>query len=130
MPVPGWRSVSIPEEMVREIQRVIKENPHLGYKNVSQFVISAIRQLLERYKPLFEHFNTYEDHATIIDRTGKYARLVDIYFRNGKAYCEFCKEFDCEHIRFALKLPKVAYPLIEKGWKIDMEKGKVIKGPS
>jgi len=75
MPVSGWKSVSIPEDMVKEIQRIIKENPHLGYKNVSQFVINAIRKLIEQYKPRFEHFNTYEDHVTIIDRTGKHARF-------------------------------------------------------
>ena len=129
MPVSGWKSVSIPEDMVKEIQRIIKENPHLGYKNVSQFVINAIRKLIEQYKPRFEHFNTYEDHVTIIDRTGKHARLIDIYFRNGKAYCEFCQDFDCEHIRFALKIPKVVEPLRRAGWVIDMDEGKVIRGP-
>lgn len=90
-----------------------------------------IGTLLEKYDveidlaPRFEHFNFYEDHVTIWDRKEK--RLVDVYFRNRRVYCEFCKEFDCEHISFALSLPKVVKPLRDIGWII--KDGKVVRGP-
>jgi len=66
--------------------------------------------------PPLEHFNTYNDHATIRDHTlGLY---IDIYPRpEGELWCEHCESTKCEHIRFAL-----TEPLKKKGWKHKGEK--------
>ena len=125
MPQPGWKSISLPEEMVEEIARIIRERPELGYKSVSSFVIAAIRRLIEETKPTLEHFNVYEDHVTIIDH--KRRRLVNVYFRNGRIYCELCQETECPHTRYALNIPKIQEALREKGWII--KEGKVIRKP-
>ena len=125
MPQPGWKSISLPEEMVEEIARIIRERPELGYKSVSSFVIAAIRRLIEETKPTLEHFNVYEDHVTIIDH--KRRRLVNVYFRNGRIYCELCQETECPHTQYALNIPKIQEALREKGWII--KEGKVIRKP-
>ena len=125
MPQPGWKSISLPEEMVEEIARIIRERPELGYKSVSSFVIAAIRRLIEETKPTLEHFNVYEDHVTIIDH--KRRRLVNVYFRNGRIYCELCQETECPHTEYALNIPKIQEALREKGWII--KEGKVIRKP-
>jgi len=125
MPQPGWKSISLPEEMVEEIARIIRERPELGYKSVSSFVIAAIRRLIEETKPTLEHFNVYEDHVTIIDH--KRRRLVNVYFRNGRIYCELCQEAECPHTEYALNIPKIQEALREKGWII--KEGKVIRKP-
>lgn len=125
MPQPGWKSISLPEEMVEEIARIIRERPELGYKSVSSFVIAAIRRLIEETKPTLEHFNVYDDHVTIIDH--KRRRLVNVYFRNGRIYCELCQETECPHTQYALNIPKIQEALREKGWII--KEGKVIRKP-
>jgi len=125
MPKPGWKSISLPEEMVEEIDRVIQQRPELGYKSVGSFVTSAVRRMIEETGPALEHFNVYEDHVTVIDRRRR--TLVNVYFRNGNVYCDVCEEKDCEHVQYALSIPKVEQALREKGWAI--EEGKVIRGP-
>ncbi len=38
-----WKYVNIPEPMWTAIQKLIDEQPHLGYKSVADFVASAVR---------------------------------------------------------------------------------------
>ena len=44
MPNEGWKSISLPDEMVDKIKNIIDHNPDLGYRSVSQFIIAAIRE--------------------------------------------------------------------------------------
>ena len=124
MPQKGWKSVSLPEEMISEIERIIRDHPELGFKTVGSFVTGAVRKMIDEYGPRLEHFNVYEDHVTIIDRSRK--AIVNVYFRN-KPWCDLCEEHDCEHIRYALGIPKVIEILRKHGWII--EDGRIIKKP-
>jgi hypothetical protein len=45
-------------------------------------------------------------------------RIIDVYFKPDKVFCEYCGAEDCRHVRFALSLPKVQKILSEKGWEI------------
>lgn len=68
-----------------------------------------------------EHFNTYEDHATIRDH--KLGLYIDIYPKpDGTLWCEHCESTKCEHIRFALTVPEIIEPLKKKGWKYKGER--------
>jgi len=74
------------------------------------------RRLIIEPLPPFEHMNTYEDYATIIDN--KLDRQAKIYFReDGTAYCDFCEETDCEHTDYVLTIEEVIKPLRERGWR-------------
>lgn len=42
-----WKYVNIPGAMWEQIEKLIKENPHLGYKSVADFVTSAVRAQME-----------------------------------------------------------------------------------
>jgi len=52
MPKEGWVSISLPEEMVNEIRRVVEEKPELGYKSISDFIVHAIRSYVDYRKSL------------------------------------------------------------------------------
>ena len=65
---------------------------------------------------VLEHFNVKEDHVTVIDYRRR--MFADVYFREGRAYCELCGEEDCEHIKYALSLSKLQKALERKGWTI------------
>jgi len=43
MPEQKWKYVNIPKAMWKEIQKLIDEQPQLGYKSVADFVASAVR---------------------------------------------------------------------------------------
>jgi len=45
-----YRTVRLPNELVEEIQIVIKEHKELGYRSHSEFIIEATRRRLEEIK--------------------------------------------------------------------------------
>ena len=38
-----WKSLSIPDEMMEKIQKIIEQNPDLGFKSAGQFLVAALR---------------------------------------------------------------------------------------
>ena len=52
--------------------------------------------------------------------------FADVYFHEGRAYCELCEEKVCEHIKYALSLSKVQKAL-ERGRWIVREGGRIIQ---
>jgi hypothetical protein len=70
-----------------------------------------------------EHFNIDEKGVRILDRSlatehSPNGRIVDVYFKERKAWCEYDDSSDCKHIEYALSLPIVKEILKKKGWKI------------
>lgn len=49
---------------------------------------------------------------TVIDHRRR--MFADVYFREGRVYCELRGEEDCEHVRYTLNLSKVQKLLKEK----------------
>lgn len=45
-----YSTLKVPEAMVNAIKKFIEENPELGYRNPSEFMIEAIRKRLEEKK--------------------------------------------------------------------------------
>ena len=43
MPNRKWKYVNIPKAMWNEIEKLIEEEPHLGFTSVADFVTSAVR---------------------------------------------------------------------------------------
>jgi len=119
-----WKSVSLPEEVIDEIKAILDQNPELGYNSVAEFIMDSIRRN-PNYMERMEHYNVYGDHVTIYDRVLK--NLADIYFQNERPYCDLCEASNCEHIEFALTLPKVINLLTDRGWII--KEGKIIHPP-
>ena len=134
MPRDRFRGISLQRELVDRIEEYINNHPERGYKSLADFITEAIRKRCEELKilvptppelPTLEHFNVNQDHVTIIDHRQR--MFADVYFRNNNVYCELCKEENCEHVDYALNLPKVQKTLREKGWVI--EGGKIIQKP-
>jgi hypothetical protein len=114
-------TVSFEGELLEWMDRKIEENVFHNYQHAVDY---CLMKVYKTEYTRFTHYNVYEDHATIYDDLRK--RIVDVYFREDP-YCEECGTSDCEHVRFALSLPKVVEPLIKKGWTI-MD-GRVISKP-
>jgi len=112
MPRKSWKSVTIPEDLVRQIEKIHSE---MGYASTSAFISDAVRRLLNEYKPRFEHYNTYIDHATIKDN--QLGKSIDVYFRENAAWCELDDSTHCIHVQYALGLPQVKEAYQKKGLK-------------
>jgi hypothetical protein len=70
-----------------------------------------------------EHFNLDENGVKINDKSlatehSPRGRILDIYFKDKKAWCEYDDSFDCKHVEYALSLPVVQAILKKKGWKL------------
>jgi hypothetical protein len=69
------------------------------------------------------HFNLDEHGVRILDRSIKASnspngRIIDIYFKDGKAWCEHDDSFSCRHVEYALTLSYVQKIFKKKGWKL------------
>ena len=120
MPVPGYKTLTLPEAFIKEIESIIeKANAEAGYKkyrSAPQFLEQLIAQY--RNEPKLEHFNMDARGIKVLDRKlGRKGMIVDVFFRPDQVRCEYCESSDCEHTRFALSLPKVQELIKKKGWK-------------
>jgi len=104
----------------------IKEQ--MGLKNDTEVVRALINWYWREYQEklqAFEHFNINEHGVRILDRTladkTSEGRIIDVYFKPDKAWCEYCESASCQHVKFALGLPEVQKILRKKGWKIPSE---------
>ncbi len=41
--VTSYTTIKVPDELLKEIEKLIKDHPELGYRNRSEFIIEAIR---------------------------------------------------------------------------------------
>jgi len=102
----------------------------MGYKSLADFVTDAVREKCSELKilvtmselPQLEHFNISENGVRILDRSlgngVSKGRIINVYFKPDKIFCEYCDTDDCRHVEFALNIPKIRKILIEKGWSI------------
>lgn len=47
-----YRTVQIPDKLIKEIQKIIELNNELGYRSHSEFIIDAARRRLEEVRKL------------------------------------------------------------------------------
>ena len=106
-----WKTVNVKKSLLDEVERVRRtdEAKKAGITNAAQFVDLALREALEKFeRRRFEHINMYEDHVKILDnKLGRAGRIVSVYFRDAKAWCEYCDEHMCVHIQYAWEIPDV-----------------------
>jgi len=110
-------------------ERFSRIKEHLGVKNDTEVLRTLInwywREHKEELQPALEHFNISENGVSILDRTStdktSRGRIIDVYFKPDKVWCEYCESSKCQHVKFALDLPEVQKILRVKGWKIPEE---------
>ena len=118
----NWVTTKVRRTLEYEIEKALRgdEAKKEGLTNKAQFVDYAIRKLLTRLEvERMSHLNMYDDHVKILDnRLGKLGRIVSVYFkRDGKPYCDYCKETDCVHVQYAWELPEAGKVLERYGLK-------------
>ncbi len=115
-------TITFEGEPLEWIEQKISEKVFHNYQHAVEYCLMKT-YLLEFNR--FSHVNVYDDHATIYDNLRK--EMVNVYFKTDP-YCEKCEASDCEHVRYALTLPKVVDPLREKGWII--KEGHILAKPN
>jgi Arc/MetJ-type ribon-helix-helix transcriptional regulator len=123
-----YTTIRIPKELLDEVDQIIRLRKR-GYRNKSEFIIEALRKRVDELTliptsnlPVLEHFNIDEQGVRILDRTlsskTSQGRIIDVYFKPGNVWCDYCQSNNCRHAEFALSLPAVQDILSKKGWNI------------
>lgn len=118
----NWVTTKVRRTLSHEIEKVLRtdEGKKEGLTNLSQFVDSAIRELLEKLESSrFAHINTYEDKVRISDdKIGKFGDIVTIFLRDDlkKVFCDHCKKDDCIHIKYMWELDDAVKILKDRGF--------------
>jgi len=73
--------------------------------------------LIDKTSFRFQHFNTYKEYITVIDK--KLPNLyLDIYPKpDGKLWCKHDDSNDCVHVQWILRQSDLMQSLKQKGWK-------------
>ncbi len=115
----GWKTVNIKEGLMNEVDAIIKTTKMntAGINNSAQFVDAAIKEKLEKEsRKRFEHVNMHDDHVKILDnKLDRVGRIVSVYFKDNKAWCEYCDENFCVHIQYAWSINTVRKILKDRG---------------
>jgi len=116
----SYTTIKLPNDIVIEMDQLIGKH---GFTSRAEIIKDALRELLTHHKnsdlPRFEHFNIDPDGARITDR--KLHMIADIYFKPEGIFCDLDKTEKCEHIDFALTVPKIQDIIKQKtkeGWKL------------
>jgi hypothetical protein len=91
--------------------------PSCGYK-----ADAKANQIRDEFMNM-RHFNLDENGVRVNDPTlatenCPNGRIIDIFFKDKKAWCDYDDSTDCKHVQFALSLPVVQVILKKKGWNL------------
>jgi predicted nucleic acid-binding Zn-ribbon protein len=81
-----------------------------------------VKNMFFEESPSMVQFNAGEKGVKIQDpslatKHSPHGFIVDVYFRDGKAFCDYCQSSECKHVEYALSLPLVQKIFKKKGWK-------------
>lgn len=125
-------TVRLPEDLTDEMDNLLGEH---GFRSRAEIAKEAIRELLRKYEkltrtlPRLEHYNIDNDGVRILDRTlatetSPNGRIIDVYFKPQGIFCDYDQTACCDHVEFALNIPKVQEIIRElnkkEGWKIEL----------
>lgn len=117
MPRDDFLTLSVRKDLIKKIDEFLT----FPWKDTtvssrSALLNDALDEYFQKHKLRFEHINTYEDHASLLDRELK--TELSIYFKpDGIAWCTLDESQECIHIEYVLSLPNVLLILKEQGWK-------------
>lgn len=116
----NWITTKVRRTLSYEIEKALHtdESKKEGLTNLSQFVDSAIRELLEKLESSrFSHINTYDDKVRISDdKIGRFGDIVTVFLRDDekKGFCDYCESHKCIHVKYMWELPDVVKILNER----------------
>lgn len=110
----GWRTVELPENLVVEIEQLMKEKHEKRPVQVplGLFIGDLIRDSLKRAEVQEKYFSILEDYAVepecIYIRDNNRDVIAELRFKDGTdLYCNVDGAKNCVHVGFAWSLPAV-----------------------
>ena len=123
MPKPGFKSITISEQVYEKFYDVYQKNKDkLTMKGVNSFA-GYITYMLEdsmlkdktfaKYAPKLQLMSIEDDR--VILKNNIQNRIAEVVFQRGELYCQLCEAKDCHCIGYAWSIPEIYESLNSKG---------------
>lgn len=113
-------TVRIPKNMLSAIEEFLEteEAKKSGFLYITDVVTAAVREFMNSKR--FEHFNLDVDKGIVRVLDRKLGIIADVYFRRRDSgpvvTCEWDRSSECDHVKYALTIPKIKEALRQDGW--------------
>ncbi len=122
--IEGWRNVELPENLVVEVEQLMKEKHQKRPAQVplGLFIGDLIRDSLKKVKIQEKYPSLLEDYAIepecVYIRDNRRDVVAELRFKDGTdLYCNIDGAKNCVHIGFAWSLPAVQKLVSDKSTK-------------
>ena len=115
MPKPGYKSITVSENVYKKFFEVYEKNKKglelKGVTSFSGYLTSRMEEMMikdevfAKHSPLIEKIAV--DQNRVILKDNKRNRIVEVLMKNGELQCLLDERSDCVHIGFVYSLPEL-----------------------
>jgi hypothetical protein len=115
MPKPGFKSITVSENVYKKFFEVYEKNKEglelKGVTSFSGYLTSRMEEMMikdevfAKHSPLIEKIAV--DQNRVILKDNKRNRIVEVLMKNGELQCLLDERSDCVHVGFVYSLPEL-----------------------
>jgi hypothetical protein len=115
MPKPGFKSITVSENVYKKFFEVYEKNKKglelKGVTSFSGYLTSRMEEMMIKdevfamHSPLMEKIAV--DQNRVILKDNKRNRIVEVLMKNGELQCLLDERSDCVHVGFLYSLPEL-----------------------
>jgi hypothetical protein len=118
MPKPGFKSITVSENVYNKFYKVCEKNKKglelKGITSFSGYLTSMTEQMMLKYEAFAKHAPYMEkiaiDQNRVILKDNKRNRIAEVLLKDGELQCLLDeKSSDCVHVGFVYSLPELDY---------------------
>jgi hypothetical protein len=115
MPKPGFKSITVSENIYKKFFEVYEKNKKglelKGVTSFSGYLTSRMEEMMIKDEVFAKHSPLVEkiavDQNRVILKDNKRNRIVEVLMKNGELQCLLDERSDCVHVGFVYSLPEL-----------------------
>ena len=115
MPKPGFKSITVSENVYKKFFEVYEKNKKglelKGVTSFSGYLTSRMEEMMIKDEVFAKHCPLVEkiavDQNRVILKDNKRNRIVEVLMKNGELQCLLDERSDCVHVGFVYSLPEL-----------------------
>ena len=125
MPKPGFKSITVSENVYKKFFEVYEKNKKglelKGITSFSGYLTSMMGEMMIKDEVFAKHSPFMEkiaiDQNRVILKDNKKNRIAEVLLKNGELQCLLDERSDCVHVGFVYSLPELYRIIQNKGIK-------------
>ena len=115
MPKPGFKSITVSENVYTKFFKVYEENKKglelKGIRSFSGYLTSMMGEMMLRYEAFAKHapymVKLSTDQNRVVLKDNKRNRIAEMMLKEGELQCLLDERGDCVHVGFVYSLPEL-----------------------